>query len=97
MGEVIEKIRWADLPNLALSKDLRGVGLEQVICFEHEEYNPKYLSEYLLLKHVLHKRQVELNAAICIKKLDTLFPEKYELWFTRKSMNDFKWADSEVF
>ncbi|MFN3758445.1 MAG: hypothetical protein ACK4SF_04440 [Algoriphagus aquaeductus] len=93
MAETIEKIKWADLPYLGLSKDLSGIGLEQVICFEFEEYKPKYRTELEILKMTLEKRQYELNAALCIRKIDTCFPEKYEVWFSQKSMNDYDWAE----
>lgn len=93
MGEVTGKIRWSDLPDLGLSKDLSGIGLEQVICFEFEEYKPKYRTELEILKMTLEKRQDELNAALCLKKIDTCFPEKYEVWFSQKSMNDYDWAE----
>lgn len=95
MGEVIEKIKWADLPNRGLSKDLSGIGLDQVICFEYEEFRPKTLTEFEILEYTLEKRQDELNAALCIREINTVHPPKFEFWFTQKKVKGFNWAGKE--
>lgn len=93
MGEVEEKIKWADLPDLGLSKDLSKIGLEQVIFFDFHEFKPTLKIKWEILENTLWKRAKELDAALCIKEINVTLPEKYEVWFSQKMMNENKWAE----